>query len=183
MNPKLDYKRLSKVLSYALRHKPENYNLTLDKEGWVDFEALSKELGDVSDYKRITQQDIEVILSISDKKRFELKDGKIRARYGHSVKTEVKLEKKEPPKFLYHATHPDSVKKIMKYGLRSMSRQKVHLTIDTQTAMSNGRRKSSKPKLLKIHSKLCYFGGNPFYYGDGNIWLADYIGPEYLEEV
>ena len=31
----MDYKRLSKSISHALRHHPEEYSLTLDAEGWT----------------------------------------------------------------------------------------------------------------------------------------------------
>ena len=31
----MDYIKLSKEISYALRHKPEEYNLSLDEEGYV----------------------------------------------------------------------------------------------------------------------------------------------------
>ena len=32
----MDYKRLSKEISYALRHAPWEYNLKLDNQGFVD---------------------------------------------------------------------------------------------------------------------------------------------------
>ena len=37
---KLNYSELSRVMSHALRHKPEMYHLKLDSEGWVLIESL-----------------------------------------------------------------------------------------------------------------------------------------------
>lgn len=31
-----DFTRISKVMSYALRHHPEKFGLILDKYGWAD---------------------------------------------------------------------------------------------------------------------------------------------------
>jgi len=36
----MDYKRLSKTISHALRHRPEIYGLELDAEGWTPVEDL-----------------------------------------------------------------------------------------------------------------------------------------------
>ncbi len=36
----MDYKKLSKLLSYILRHHPEKFNLTLEPNGWVDIDIL-----------------------------------------------------------------------------------------------------------------------------------------------
>lgn len=36
----MDYFKLSKEISYALRHAPWEYELELDDEGWVDIEQL-----------------------------------------------------------------------------------------------------------------------------------------------
>ena len=36
----MDVVRVSKRLSYVLRHRPDSVGLTLDDAGWVDVEAL-----------------------------------------------------------------------------------------------------------------------------------------------
>lgn len=36
----MDYLKLSKEVSYALRHAPWEYELELDDEGWVDIMQL-----------------------------------------------------------------------------------------------------------------------------------------------
>lgn len=36
----MDYLKLSKEVSYALRHAPWEYELEIDEEGWVDINQL-----------------------------------------------------------------------------------------------------------------------------------------------
>ena len=73
----MDYTKLSKEISYALRHAPWEYELELDEEGFVPVEQLIHALNESGEYKEtITKDDILHIIKISEKKRHELKDGK-----------------------------------------------------------------------------------------------------------
>jgi putative RNA 2'-phosphotransferase len=40
----VDYERLSRTVSHALRHAPEQYNIELDEEGWTSTESLLENL-------------------------------------------------------------------------------------------------------------------------------------------
>ncbi|HHV35993.1 MAG TPA: hypothetical protein GXX59_10570 [Syntrophomonadaceae bacterium] len=94
MNKK--YIKLSKTMAHALRHAPQNYGLILDEKGWTDVEKLIKGLKNHSKrFKDVTINDLQKIINESNKKRFEIKDGKIRATYGHSLPS--KIEKKSTP--------------------------------------------------------------------------------------
>ncbi|WP_429076864.1 RNA 2'-phosphotransferase [Aeromonas veronii] len=55
-----------------------------------------------------------------------------------------------PPIALYHSTSPELARIILKDGLLPMGKQYVHLSIDIDTAIQVGRRKSNKPVLLQI---------------------------------
>jgi len=50
----------------------------------------------------------------SDKKRYEISNGKIRALYGHSIPQRIIKEQKCPPEVLYHGTARRFVKSIKK---------------------------------------------------------------------
>ena len=82
----VDKRQLSKTISYALRHAPWEYELELDIEGWVKIDDLLLSLkSEKPDWKNLCETDLTEIIKISSKKRFEIKDKKIRALYGHSV--------------------------------------------------------------------------------------------------
>ena len=76
---------LSKEISYALRHAPWGYELEMDEEGWVPIEQLLDALHRKNDWKSITQEDIQQMIDISEKKRHEIVGSRIRAFYGHSI--------------------------------------------------------------------------------------------------
>ena len=178
----MDYTKLSKEISYALRHAPWEYELELDEEGFVPVEQLIHALNESGEYKEtITKDDILHIIKISEKKRHELKDGKIRALYGHTVPSHIRKETVVPPDILYHGTSHKAYDIIINSGLKPMSRQFVHLSTDTDTAVRVGKRRDKKPVILMIDAKRAYADGVIFYSsGYEKVILADFVPAEYL---
>ena len=93
-----DYQKLSREISYILRHNPLKYNLTLDKEGWADINDLLQKLNARSEWNGLSKKDLEKMIASSNKKRHEIQSDKIRAFYGHSLKEKVQKNPFQPPK-------------------------------------------------------------------------------------
>src|ERR1700743_537130 len=101
----MDYTTLSRVVSHALRHEPESYGLAPNGEGWVPVEALLTALGRKSaQWAALLESNLEDMIRLAAKQRHELKDGCIRALYGHSTATRIEKAAKQPPEMLYHGT-------------------------------------------------------------------------------
>lgn len=64
----LDLMKLSKELSYALRHAPWEYELELDEEGWVEISQLLVALHESPQWKEVTQADLEQMIQASEKR-------------------------------------------------------------------------------------------------------------------
>ena len=97
----MSYADLSRFVSHALRHEPWLYELELDAEGWVPTSALIVALRDEKPaWSELTETDLECMIAASKKKRHELRDGKIRAYYGHSIPEKLTLNRAEPPAIL-----------------------------------------------------------------------------------
>ena len=96
----------------------------------------------------------------------ELRDGRIRALYGHSTPQKLLKEPAEPPALLYHGTSPEAMQRIKVGGLRPMSRQYVHLSTDTEMATQVGRRKADAPIILVVNAGKAHAGGVAFYRGN-----------------
>ena len=96
--------RLSKTLSYVLRHRPDSIGLTVDEGGWIPVDEL------LAAWRRhqepISRAELEEVVATSDKRRFSFSpDGlRIRANQGHSVSVDLGLEPIDPPEHLYHGT-------------------------------------------------------------------------------
>lgn len=81
----MDYMKLSKEVSYILRHAPWEYELELDEQGWVDIGQLLHALQQNKKWQPVQAEDLDKMIAASDKQRHEIVDGRIRALYGHSV--------------------------------------------------------------------------------------------------
>ncbi len=178
----MDYTKLSKEISYALRHAPWEYELELDSEGFVTVEQLINAINENSNYDRpINVSDLEYIIKNSDKIRHEIKGDRIRALYGHSIPMHISKEPIVPPDVLYHGTTHKALEAILNDGLRPMGRQYVHLSVDTDTAIQVGRRRDPDSVILVINSHKAYADGVRFYKGNDKVVLADFISNNYIK--
>ena len=169
----------SKLLSLILRHAPEKAGLTLEDGGWVDVEALLMGLEKIN--CRISRERLQKIVDENEKKRFTLSENrlKIRAAQGHSVKIKHDLKAVTPPSILYHGTATRFVNAIKSEGLKSMSRQHVHLSADTTTATKVGQR-HGKPIILEIDTVSMTTAKHIFYRADNEVWLTDVVPPQFI---
>ena len=171
---------ISKTISYILRHHPEKFDIKLDTEGYANLQDMLTILN--KQYKNIdiTRDYIENINDISDKRRFEIKDNQIRAVYGHSIEKKIQIpEAQNPPDILYHGTTEKAYLLIKEEGLKKRSRQYVHLSDNIDTAIKVGLRRVKDPILLFIDVKNARKAGIKFYQSN-EIYLADYIPPEFI---
>ncbi|WP_343693786.1 RNA 2'-phosphotransferase [Chitinophaga sp.] len=177
----MNQKEKSKFLSLILRHQPELIGLQLDINGWADVDTLLSLAA--ARGKRITRQELENIVAESDKQRFAFNDdrSKIRANQGHSIQVDLELPVTTPPEFLFHGTTGAFVADILKTGIKKMSRQHVHLSVDKATATKVGSRRGI-PLILTIRSGDMYRDGFPFFVSANGVWLTDHVPPQYISQ-
>ena len=166
---KNDMMAASKKLSYLLRHSEFP-----DEQGWMSVEMLIRDFG-------YTEQGLRQIVENDAKRRYEFsEDGlKVRALYGHSNHVHIKWPEAIPPKILYHGTAQKNLNAILQEGLKSMSRQYVHLSETTEDAVNVGQR-HGKPVVLAIDTQKVIEDGGCFYCVPNGIWLAEKIGSQYI---
>ena len=177
-----DDKKISKRLSYWLRHKPEDAGLTIDPSGWAEKDAVLaafKEKG-----LDVEAADMERVVANSDKGRFEFsEDGSlIRARQGHSIPVSLDWPITDPPEFLFHGTVDRFLDAIMTEGLRPMKRHHVHLSPDVKTASVVGARRG-KPVILQVSAARMASEGHEFRLTGNNVWLAESVPPGFLQKL
>jgi putative RNA 2'-phosphotransferase len=171
--------RISKYLSYHLRHHPEELGLTLEPGGWVPVDALLQ--ASAARGFAIGRDDLEQVVSENDKQRFALsQDGtRVRANQGHSVEVDLELEPLAPPAILYHGTGEKSVPKIQVDGLLKMNRHHVHLSSDTDTARKVGGR-HGRPAIFEVAAERMARDGHVFYRSANGVWLVEHVPAQYL---
>ncbi len=191
----IDRTRLSKSVGHALRHAPHDYGLDPDPEGWVDVDALLEALRlKRRAWAKLARDDLARMIEASEKRRYEIRGGRIRALYGHSYPV-ASSDPERPPDRLYHGTPPRTAERILAEGLRPMGRHRVHLSTDVRDAVAVGRRRSSKPAVLCVRAADAWNAGVAFYSSasalagrrpDGgrepnDVWLAGEIPPRFIE--
>ncbi len=144
--------RLSKRLSYLLRHHPEDLDLRLDPDGFtrVTIAKLAERMG-------VGEQNIKDVVEADPKRRFEIRGGRIRANFGHSVPQGRTMWERRPPAApselpaqLYHGTPTRKGGRILGEGIRPRGRRMVHLSTTPEWARRVGSRHGASPEVLEI---------------------------------
>lgn len=169
--------KISKYLSFILRHKPQDIGLTMDSNGWVSVNELIAKTTQFD----LTTALLKKVVSTDDKQRYMYSDDEslIRANQGHSVGINHNLSPKIPPDTLLHGTAGRFLASILIHGLDKQKRHHVHLSEDMDTAVSVGKR-YGKPIVLAIDAKKMMKDGFEFYLSHNHVWLVDSVPKEYL---
>ena len=171
---------LSKFISLILRHKPEKVGIKLDEHGWADVNDLIK--GIQKSGKQFNLELLEKVVAENDKQRFSFNENKtkIRANQGHTKKVDVELERKVPPKILYHGTLASNSASINSKGLLKMKRLYVHLSSDFETARKVAERRHGDSIIYKINAEAMNRDGYKFFQSVNGVWLTEHVPPNYL---
>lgn len=170
--------KVSKYLSFVLRHNPQAIDLKLDTQGWGDIETLIDNTSEFS----ITRELLDLVVETNDKQRFAISDDgtKIRANQGHSISIDLALQPTIPPDILLHGTAERFWPSIQEQGLLKGSRHHVHLTETQAVAKAVGAR-YGKPVLLEIDASAMNKVGFSFYRTANGVWLTDFVPADYLK--
>ena len=129
--------KLSKMMTAALRHKPGDFQIELQPDGFVRLETLAQS----APFRRLgatSRMLASVVRSISKKRfMFTIRRGDIHvaATHGHSEgvlttqDTLVEISPSRAPEFAYHATKFSNWHGILSQGLLKMGRTHVHLAV------------------------------------------------------
>ncbi len=172
--------RISRFLSYLLRHHPETEGLSLDENGWAIIDELLSTRG--SRKRGLTRADLERVVAENDKQRFEVDDNwaRIRAHQGHSLSVTLDLKVAEPPDHLYHGTASRNVPSIRTHGLRKGKRHHVHFALDPATAKTTGSR-HGPPIVLRIRAREMHERGYQFFLSGNGVWLTEKVPSVYID--
>ena len=169
--------RLSKFLSGALRHFPDDAGLTLDEAGWTRYRDLVEAA--VSRYDTVRPQHVEAVVAADPKGRFEREGKLIRAAYGHSVDVELDGTgaSEDVPETLYHGTARRNAGSIREEGVVPKGRNEVYLSETAEQARQVGDRHGD-PVVFEVDaSSLCVVRR-----GNG-VYAVERVPPELVSPV
>lgn len=172
MNPE----KLSRQLSYVLRHKPESIGIALDRYGWANTKELMAAM-------KISFDDLCSVVKTDAKQRYAFSDEqctKIRANQGHSIEIELGYKPKIPTSDLYHGTNQRFLDSIKQQGIQKKNRHHVHLSDNYDTAFDVGSRHGNRPRILIVAAQRMQTDGFTFFLSDNNVWLTDQVPWRYV---
>ena len=173
-----DFKRISKLLSLMLRHRPDEFGLNVDEYGYAPVEDVVEALGTKID--DITDDILLEMLNAPDQRRFELNEKGVRAKYGHSFFVEMD-DPEEPPEHLYIGCTQEQAATYSDKGIRPVDRSYIHLSISREAAEARNRR-VELPCLAVIAARDAHEGGVEFY-PRGEIVLCRDIPSQFISNI
>ena len=176
----IDQRRISKLLSLILRHRPDEFGLNMNDFGFIPLdevlEAVQQRNSDV------TSEDIEKLVRDSRQKRFEISDGEIRALYGHSFFVEMDGEPIQPPEHLYMGTTGAAARKMQKEGMRPVDRFYLHLSLTREVAESRSRQVGG-PCVIQVKARQAWEEGEVEFFSRGEVVLSRDVPADYVGEI
>lgn len=190
-NPRLEQGdvRLSKALSWLLRHGALNVGLEMDDAGFMSVSHIL----DTKRFRQFREEDIRRVVEQNEKQRFgitEDSDGnlRIRANQGHSGAVANRIN---PDKLLQrlnasnisvdsiclHGTTLAAWDSISQQGLSRMKRQMIHCAggFPSEAGVISGMRKSCQVFIfIDIYTAIS--DGIPFFRSENNVLLTPGVG-------
>lgn len=173
--------RLGRFISGILRHFPDKFGLDMDENGWVDFGELVKAVR--KKYRWANQWFIKAIVYSDAKGRYELRDNKIRARYGHSVNVLLSDYLPCDRDRLYYGTGEEEAHRMLEIGIKPVNQTYVHLSTTIEKSVEVAKFRTDEPIVLEVDAKSAMKEGIRIVMANDHIALAKEIPPEYIIRV
>ncbi len=149
-----EVEQLVRVLAGVLRHFPQRFGVEIDEHGWIDLRDFITALTIKNKrFKFIKPHHIIGLIETDAKGRYQFREGKIRATYGHSLDVELDLPTHEIPDALYFPTSPEECNILLQAGLSPGERKMVHLSLTPSAAIEAGKVKIPNPVILEVNAK------------------------------
>jgi len=137
------------MLVYILGHRPFEFGLAPDMEGFVTYKDLLQALHEEPGWGYVRQSNINEVIMGEDRQLFEAVEGRIRTverRWGFIDEEKVEL----PSKLLFLGIRRTAHPVVMEKGLRQIEGSYYILSPDREMAERIGRRRDPQPVILEI---------------------------------
>ena len=173
---------LGRVMTGVLRHFPEKYTLTMDPHGWIALPALTQAIsGRHRGYHWLRPHHLVAIAESDPKGRYEVREDRIRATYGHTVEVDLDLPTEDIPDELFFPVTPDEASIVLEVGLKPSDRRKVHLSKTAEDARAAGSVRHPEPVILAIDTRAARDDGLVIMKAAKTVYLADQVPPKFLK--
>ncbi|MDO8943074.1 MAG: RNA 2'-phosphotransferase [Desulfobacterales bacterium] len=166
---------LSKMLTYVLARRPDEFGLVPDADGYVKIKDLLKALHEDEGLRYVTYSHLaEVILSVPEAP-IEISENRIRARSRETLPPTTEAE--ALPKVLFTAIRRRAYEVVLERGVQAADHARIVMTPSREVAERLGKRIDSEPVILTVLVQSCRNQGVTFEQAGAGLFLADLIPP------
>ena len=165
--------KFSKFLSYALGHRPDEFGILPDGEGFVEIKELLKALHEEPGWRHIRAAHLFEVAAVSARPAVEIDGSRIRAI--DRSKLTVATPAVDLPKLLYIAIRRRAYTVVIDKGLTPRHRPHLVLALEKDMAVRIGQRLDNDPILLTVQVTASQESGTSFHQYGPHLFLADTI--------
>jgi len=172
---------LGRILTGVLRHFPERYQLAMDSRGWIELSDISRAISQRHPmYHWLRPHHLVAIAETDAKGRYEVKDDRVRATYGHTLEVDLDLPTENIPDRLYFPVTPEEATIVLEVGLKPTDRRKVHLSKTAADAVAAGKVRTPEPVILEIDARRGRETGLVIMQAGKTVFLVDRVPADLL---
>jgi putative RNA 2'-phosphotransferase len=153
---------LAKVLTYLLCHRPDEFGVVLDHDGFVPLKQLLPALAGERGWGHVRRHHLEQLAGLLHPPLFEMAEDRIRGLVPGPA--HLRRDGEDPPALLYTAITPKAHERVFESGLKAPPGQELLLARTREAALKMGRRRSPEPVLVTVQAQAAarqgvYFQG------------------------
>ena len=169
---------LARFMLYILAHKPDEFGLVPDTEGFVTYKEFLWAVHEEPGWGYVRKGHINEVLLGKDRALFQPEGDRFRAldRRWH---LDLENPTQSPPKILFVAVRRRAHPVVMEKGLTAPEGRYLVLSPDREMAVRIGRRRDQKPVLLEIMAVPAWEEGTSLY-PFGDLYLTNQIPARFI---
>ncbi len=171
---------LARFLAYVLGHRPDEFGLFPDEEGYIPIKDLLAALSEEEGWRHVRRSHIDDLLREPAGPGFEISEKAIRVAPADSNLTLGPFETAVPPKLLYHAARRKGYPVILEHGLKPGARPFIPFSTEPDLAMRIGKRRDPEPVLITVQAARAVEKGMVFYRPQEQLFLAESLAPDFF---
>lgn len=175
-------RKLSRFLILMLYHRPARFPITLDEQGYAHIGEIMRLLKGLPNFRWATQADIDAVIELPGRRRFERSGDRIRALSEQETERPIYPEA-VPPAKLYYGSAPESTTLIEREGLVSDPGDYVRLSTTPDSARSAALRHSATPVVWVVDAAAAHSSAHPFYETEEGIFLVRALPARFLQKM
>lgn len=170
---------LNRLMIYILGHKPYEFGLVPDEEGFVSYKELLTAIHEEPGWGYIRQGNINEVLFGKDRESYQVGEDCIRAVHRRWSFINITSGDQSPPGILFIGVRRKAHPVVLEKGLRPIDGKYYALSPDRAMAERIGKRKDRKCVLLEVMASSAREAGILIILF-GDLFLAGEIPPEFI---